>query len=318
MNAQRMNALDQVRNVLISATLSSCALVGWAQQEVMVSQYMFNQLFLNPAYAGTHSYMSSSILHRSQWMRMDGAPTTSMMAVDAPILSGKAGLGFSVVHDRIGVSRDLDLAGHFSYHVRTGAASTLSFGLRAGVSIYSARLADLTYWDTNDRVFQGNINNKPVGKFGFGLYWYNTTTYVGLAIPTIYAADGRISMDPGNALGHYFTQHYYFNAGKVFQLSENFDIKPSTMVRFTPDAPFQADVNCNILYRDRFWFGAGYRSGAALVGMVEYQVESRLRVGYAYDMATSKLRNYAGGSHEVMIGLDFGKEPIRIKSPRYF
>jgi type IX secretion system PorP/SprF family membrane protein len=290
----------------------------FAQQEVMVSQYMFNQLFLNPAYAGSHAYMSSSLLHRSQWLKVEGAPRTSMMAVDAPLMKGKMGAGLSIVHDQIGVSRDLDIAAHYAYHLRLSATSKLAFGMRAGLSIYSARLSDLSYWDANDQVFQGDITNKPVGKFGFGLYWYDTRSYVGLAVPTIYAADKEIAMNATGVIDDYFTQHFYVNAGHVFTLNESFDIKPSTMVRYTSAAPMEADVNCNVLYRERIWFGLGYRTGDAVVGMLEYQVNPMLRIGYAYDMTTSKLRNYTNGSHEVMLGMDFGKEPIRIKTPRYF
>lgn len=290
----------------------------FAQQEVMVSQYMFNQLFLNPAYAGSHAYMSSSLLHRSQWLKVEGAPRTSMMAVDAPLMKGKMGAGLSIVHDQIGVSRDLDIAAHYAYHLRLSATSKLAFGMRAGLSIYSARLSDLSYWDANDQVFQGDITNKPVGKFGFGLYWYDTRSYVGLAVPTIYAADKEIAMNATGVIDDYFTQHFYVNAGHVFTLNESFDIKPSTMVRYTAAAPMEADVNCNVLYRERIWFGLGYRTGDAVVGMLEYQVNPLLRIGYAYDMTTSKLRNYTNGSHEVMLGMDFGKEPIRIKTPRYF
>ncbi|MBL7950086.1 MAG: type IX secretion system membrane protein PorP/SprF [Flavobacteriales bacterium] len=301
---------------------TALALIGchglFAQQEVMVSQYMFNQLFLNPAYAGSHAYMSGSLLHRAQWLNVEGAPQTSMMALDAPLMKGKMGAGLSIVHDRIGVSRDLDIAGHYAYHLRLNETSKLAFGLRAGISVYSARLSDLTYWDSNDQVFQGNISNAPVGKFGFGMYWYDGRSYAGLSIPTIYAADGKISMNANGAIDKYFTQHYYLHAGKVFQLNESFDLKPSTMIKFTPAAPVEADVNCNVLYRDRVWLGLGYRTGDALVGMVEYQINAMLRIGYAYDMTTSKLRDYTNGSHEVMLGMDFGKDPIRIKTPRYF
>jgi type IX secretion system PorP/SprF family membrane protein len=304
-------------SLTVVLALLGCAKL-FAQQEVMVSQYMFNQLFLNPAYAGSHAYMSSSLLHRSQWLKVEGAPRTSMMAVDAPLMNGKMGAGLSIVHDQIGVSRDLDIAAHYAYHLRLSPTSKLAFGMRAGLSIYSARLSELNYWDANDQVFQGDIANKPVGKFGFGLYWYDTRSYVGLAVPTIYAADKQIAMNATGVIDDYFTQHFYVNAGHVFTLNESFDIKPSTMIRYTTAAPMEADVNCNVLYRERIWFGLGYRTGDALVGMLEYQINPMLRIGYAYDMTTSQLRNYTNGSHEVMLGLDFGKEPIRIKTPRYF
>lgn len=310
--------MRSLRNILLPILLAGGSLGLFAQQEVMVSQYMFNQLFLNPAYAGSHDYMSSSLLHRSQWLQVEGAPRTSMMAIDAPLMNGKMGAGLSIVHDQIGVSRDLDIAGHYAYHIRLNSTSKLAFGLRAGLSLYSAQLTDLKYWDQNDQIFQNNLSNKPVGKFGFGMYWYDASSYVGLSVPTIYAADGQLSMNAGDALEHYFTQHYYLHAGKVFPISESIDLKPSTMVKYTPAAPVEADINCNLLYRERVWLGVGYRTGDAIVGMMEYQVNPQLRIGYAYDMTTSKIRHYSSGSHEIMLGIDFGKDPIRIKSPRYF
>lgn len=297
------------------------ALIGTAshgQQEVMISQYMFNGLVLNPAYAGSHGYLSTSLLHRAQWMQVEGAPRTSMLALDGPVLNNKMGLGFTMVHDQIGVSRDLDMAGHYAYHLKLNNASKLSFGLRAGLSVYSAQLTDLLYWDPSDQVFQNDISNQVVGKFGFGVYWYDRTAFVGLSVPTIYAADGRISTDIGGDLQRHFTQHFYLHAGKVFPLNEVFDIKPSILVKYMPNAPVQADVNCNLLYKERIWFGAGYRTGDAMVAMVEYQITPQMRIGYAYDMNTSRLRTYTSGSHEIMLGMDFGRELVKIKTPRYF
>ncbi|WKZ66194.1 MAG: type IX secretion system membrane protein PorP/SprF [Flavobacteriales bacterium] len=308
---------NPVRRIL-SAGMILAGLAASAQQEVMVSQYMFNGLFLNPAYAGSHGYATSSLLHRSQWMQMEGAPRTSMLAIDGPLMGNRMGVGFSLVHDQIGISRDLDISAHYAYHLRVGPSSRIALGLRGGLSLYSARLSDLRYWDANDPMYQSDIANAPVGKFGFGIYWYDASSYVGLSVPTIYAADGRITLDAPHAMQHYFTQHYYLNAGKVFPLGESLDIKPSTLIKYSPGAPMEADVNCNVLYRERIWLGLGYRTGDALVAMAEYQVSPQLRIGYAYDMTTSRLRSYTTGSHEVMLGLDFGKELVRIKSPRYF
>jgi type IX secretion system PorP/SprF family membrane protein len=309
--------MKQLRNIILAVSALTAG-HAMAQQEVMVSQYMFNGLFLNPAYAGSHGYTSSSMLHRTQWLQMEGAPRTSMAAVDGSVMNGKMGLGLSIVHDQIGVSRDLDVAGHYSYHLQMGENSKLALGLRAGLSVYSARLSELTIWDTNDQVFQNNINNQTVGKFGFGLYWYNATSYVGLSVPTIHATDKNIRTDIAGIRDKYYTQHYYLHAGKVFPLNEVFDIKPSTMIKYMPNAPIEADINCNLLYRERIWFGVGYRTGDAFIGMLEYQVNPQMRIGYAYDMTTSRLRNYSSGSHEVMLGIDFGRELVKIKTPRYF
>ncbi len=312
-----LTKMKQTRILLLTACVVM-SMVTYGQQEVMVSQYMFNGLFLNPAYAGSHGYVSSSMLHRTQWARMEGAPNTSMAAVDGSLMHGKMGLGLSIVHDRIGVSRDMEVAGHYAYHLRTGEKGKLALGLRMGLSMYSAKLSELTYWDSNDQVFHNDIQNKTVPRFGTGLYWYDATSYVGLSVPTIYAADKNIRVDVAGLRERYHAQHFYLHAGKVFPLGELFDIKPSTMVKYTPNAPVEADVNCNLLYRERVWLGLGYRTGDALVCMLEYQIDPKMRIGYAYDMTTSRLRDHSGGSHEVMLGIDLGRELIKIKTPRYF
>ena len=312
-----MNAMKKMRPILALAALL-CAAAANAQQEVMVSQYMFNGLFLNLAYAGSHGYASSSLLHRSQWMQVEGAPRTSLLAIDGPVMNNKMGLGFSLVHDQIGISRDLDMSGHYAYHLRVGKRSKLALGLRAGLSIYSARVSELRHWDAADPLYQQDIVNAPLGKFGFGLYWHSASGYLGISVPAIYAADGRITLDAPQAFKHYYTQHYYVHGGKVIHAGESFDVKPSALVKYTPGAPIEADINCNALYRERIWLGLGYRTGDALVAMAEYQISPQLRIGYAYDMTTSKLRTYTNGSHEVMLGIDFGKDLVRIKTPRYF
>ena len=307
-----------LKHIILITLLAHVATGVRAQQEVMVSQYMFNQLFLNPAYAGSHPYVSGSLLHREQWLNMDGAPRTSMLAIDGPLLGEKMGLGFTLVHDQIGISRDMEMAGHYAYKLRVGQHSTLALGLKAGLSLYSARLSDLTYWDANDAVYTHDISNAVVGKFGFGIYWHNDRSFIGLTLPTLYAADGTISTDVASSLQHYYVQHYYLNAGHVFEINESFNVKPSVMIKYQQQAPAEADVNVNVLYKERFWLGIGYRTGDAVVGMVEYQINHQLRIGYAYDMTTSKLRNYNSGSHEIMLGIDLGHDLIKIKSPRYF
>ena len=303
--------------ILMVGTLLSTGSVV-AQQQVSMSQYMFNGLFLNSGAAGSHSYATSSLVHRSHWAQVDGAPTTSMVAFDAPLMKQKIGAGFTIINDRIGISKDLDLSGNFAYHLRTGSRSKLAFGLRAGVSIYSAQLSDLRYWDINDQVLDRNLTNVPVAKFGFGLYWYSTDAYLGISAPTLFAADKAIRTATDSSQNRYYSNHYYLHAGKVYPLSESLDIKPNVLIKLAHNAAVQADLNCNLLYRERLWLGVGYRTGAAFVGMMEYVISRQLRIGYAYDMAAGRLRNYTTGSHEIMLGFDLGRDALTLKSPRYF
>lgn len=310
--------MRSLRIPLSAALAVFLGMAASAQQELMTSQYMFNGLFLNPAYAGSHPYATATALHRSQWVGMEGAPRTNLFGVDAPMMDGKMGLGLTFSHDRIGVSRDMEVAAQYAYRIRTGARGHLAFGLKAGVSMYTANLSDLVYWDAQDAVYQDNISNAAVGKFGFGLYWHDERTYIGLSVPTLQAADKQLVTDLATAPEHYFTQHYYLNAGHVFELNDNFDLKPSVLLKYQQQAPPEVDVNLNVLFKERFWLGAGYRTGDAIVAMVEYQISPMFRAGYAYDMTTSALRRYNGGSHEVMLGIDLGREPVMIKNPRYF
>lgn len=283
-----------------------------------MSQYMFNGLFINPAYAGSHPYAQASVLHRSQWTGMAGAPRTNLLGFDLPLLDNKMGLGATFSHDQIGVSRDMEAAVHYAYRIRTRGNGHLAFGLKAGLSMYATNFSELVYWDAGDAVYLNDISNAPVGKFGFGMYWNNEHTYIGLSVPTIVAADRKLTEGLTTAPDHYFTQHFYLNAGHVFELNENFDLKPSVLVKYQQQAPPEVDLNVNVLFKERFWLGAGYRTGDAVVAMVEYQVNHIFRVGYAYDMTTSALRRYNGGSHEVMLGIDLGRAPVMIKNPRFF
>lgn len=289
-----------------------------AQQELMVSQYMFNGLFLNPAYAGTRDYWSATALHRSQWMKFDGAPTSQVFGIDGAVANDRLGVGLVVANDKIGITSELDVSANIAYHLPL-RNSTLSFGLRAGASSYSARLSDLVVWDPNDNVYAGgDIQGQFVPKFGFGMYWHNERYYAGVSVPLIYAMDDAIIIDNSITSNH-FTQHYYLNAGAVFDAGPNLAIKPSFLVKYLPSAPVQVDLNCNFLIHRRLWLGAGYRTGDAVIAMVEYNITPQLRMGYAYDYTTTDINTYSSGSHEIMLGFDFGSDiMIKKRSPRYF
>jgi type IX secretion system PorP/SprF family membrane protein len=291
---------------------------GLAQQDLMVSQYMFNGLLLNPAYAGTHDYWSASALHRSQWMKFDGAPTTQVFAVDGPVANNRLGVGLVVSNDRIGITSELDIAANIAYHLPLGS-STLSFGLNAGGSSYSARLSDIVVWDNDDPVYNAaDIQGQFVPKFGFGMYWHSERYFAGVSVPLIFAVDDAIIID-NSITSQHFTQHYYLNAGAVFNTSSNLAIKPSFLVKYLPEAPVEVDLNCNFLIYRRLWLGAGYRTGDAVIGMLEYNVTPQLRLGYAYDHTLSDISTYSNGSHEVMLAFDFGTDiVIKKRSPRYF
>lgn len=296
---------------MLMLTLRVCA-----QQDILVSQYMFNGLFLNPAYAGSHEYVTSTLLHRNQWVNFEGAPKTYMLSVDGALLNKKMGLGMVLTNDKIGSTTQTDIFGIYSYHLKLGPGK-LSFGLKGGASYYLFKNDELTVWDTDDEVFSSN-QSKWLPKMGSGVYYYDKKWYAGISISTLLAYQVDQSFGPDVNKATFVKRHYYLNGGYVFTLTDKLKLKPSTLLKFEPSAPFQADINLNLLYNEVFWIGASYRTGDAVTFMIEYQTNSRFRVGYAYDLTTSNVRKYTGGSHEILIGYDFVKSSTKIKTPRYF
>jgi type IX secretion system PorP/SprF family membrane protein len=298
--------------VLVSGYMKS-------QHDVMISQYMFNGLFLNPAYAGSHKYYSSTLLYRNQWANFAGAPKTILASVDGlmPTKSENMGLGLILSNDRIGAREQNDIYANYSYQLKFKDGGRLAFGLKAGVSNYQFKNEKLTYWDRGDQVFETRAS-AWLPKFGFGAYYFTKDWYAGLSIPTLIAYDSKkdFTFDVNQAT--FLQRHYYMYGGYVFKLDDKFKMKPSMLIKYLPSAPIEADVNLHLMYKEQIWLGAGYRTRDGLVFTIEYQTNTRFRVGYAYDAPLTRMRLYSAGSHEIMIGYDFGKDIVKIKTPRYF
>jgi type IX secretion system PorP/SprF family membrane protein len=290
----------------------------WSQQDAMLSQYMFNGLFLNPAYAGSHKYWSSTFTYRNQWVAMDGAPETAILAVDGPISAKNMGLGFSLMYDKVGVSTHNKFTANYSYQIRTSANSKLALGVNASLSQFNARVEDLLIWDQNDVVFDNNINGKYVPSFGVGAYHFGERHYVGLSIPTLFAYQNEYNFNFDLSKSSFLRRHYMLTGGYVFDVSPMVKLKPSALLKYVANAPLEADINLTAFYKDMISAGVSYRTNDAVVFMVEYQANNYFRIGYAFDLTTSEIRNYSKGSHEIMIGVDFGKDLIKVKTPRYF
>jgi type IX secretion system PorP/SprF family membrane protein len=288
-----------------------------AQQDPMLTQYMFNGLYLNPAYAGSHKYWSSTLTYRNQWVGIEGAPETAVAAVDGPLPNKNMGLGLVIMHDRIGVTRQNTAIANYSYHLKVGNEAKLALGVNAGISQFSAKLTDLTVWD-QDQVFQNDVTSKILPRFGIGAYFYAKKYYVGFSIPTLFAYQRGTDFNFDLTKSSFLRRHYLLTGGYVFNLSRDFKLKPSILLKYVQNTPLEADLNMSVVYKDMFWLGASFRTGDAISFIIEYQTNSYFRVGYAYDLTFSKLRSYSSGSHEIMIGIDFGKDLVKVKTPRYF
>lgn len=288
-----------------------------AQQDPMVSQYMFNGLFLNPAYAGSHPWYNVTALYRKQWVNFDGAPETQLVSVDGPLKNRNVGVGLIVSNDKIGVSRQTDFYLNYAYHLNLGPAR-LSMGLRAGGAYYRARLSQLTVWDEGDQVMQQDIQGEFLPNFGAGLYLYSNKMFAGFSAPHLVNYEPRTTFYVDRTNSPQLRRHYYVTAGYVFDQNKDIIFRPSFLVKYVNNAPVNVDLNMNVLFSQLIWLGVSYRTNDAVIGILEVQASRKLRIGYAYDYPLNRLRRYTSGSHEIMVAFDFGYDIMKIKTPRYF
>ena len=284
-----------------------------AQNEPMYSQYMFNMMAANPAYAGSRGAIGLNYFGRAQWSGIAGAPTTNSISIDGSTLDGRFGMGLQMYHDHIGVYNNNVANFMFSTRVKVSDDGVLSGGLQVGLK--NSRI-DLTsvknVYDLNDYKFQQNVNNwDPM--LGAGIFYNTDKFYAGVSIPNILSS-ANIYTNAAKTNDY----HLFIASGYVFDLDDDIKLKPSTMIKMSSGAPVEADFNANAWYRNMFGIGASLRTGDAYVGMAEVQVTRQVRIGYAYDYTISDLRTIAGSTNEVMFRYEFGKESKNVKSTRYF
>jgi type IX secretion system PorP/SprF family membrane protein len=308
-----------MKKLFTSLFIVIVSLTANAQQDVLLSQYMFNHLAINPGYAGNKNYMMATLVHRKQWVGWEGAPETSVASFHGRLYGKKLGIGATVMHDHIGVTSRNDVTAHFAYQLQINHYVQLGLGLQGGFSHFTYKNSDLLYWETNDRVFEQNTQTSLHPNFGTGAFLYSRKFYAGISVPHIlnYVSENGNNIG-GNIINTNQVRHYFMETGCAIEVNSDFVLKPSVLVKYVKGAPVQADINMNVLLASTIWIGGSYRSDAASVAMLELQLTPKLRVGYSYDFTMSHLNNYSSGSHEIMIGYDFGYDIVKMKTPRYF
>lgn len=306
MNAARTFLLGLAAAVLLQAR---------AQQDPLYSQYMFNTLAVNPGYAGSADIFTVMALSRHQWVGFTGAPATQTVLAHTPLPARSMAIGLSLLNDKVGPTRQTGGYVDFAYRIRTGKLSRLAFGLKGGANLYQADLASLSSVDPD----QANVSimGKALPNFGFGLYWHGPRFYAGLSAPKLLEND----IDAVQAAGIVTAaerRHYFLIGGYVVDIDRSTRFRPSVMVRMVEGAPLSIDLNANFLFRDRIWLGGMYRVGNSFGLLGQYQVNDQFRIGYAFDLTTTSIGAYNGGTHEVMLNYDLRFFTGRTVSPRYF
>lgn len=290
------------------------SIVSHAQQDAQFTQYMYNTININSAYAGSRGFLSLFALHRTQWIGIDGAPVTNSFSMNTPLNSSNFGLGVSFLNDRIGPTNENAISADVSYSIRTSESFRLSFGLKMTANVFNLDVSKLNPVNQNDPQFQ-NFDNSLTPNFGGGLYLHSEKTYIGLSIPNLIESKRFDS----NSVSMFKERiNYYLIAGHVFDISENLKFKPSVLTKLVTGAPLQVDVSGNFLINKKFVVGGAYRWSAAVSGMVGFQISEGIFIGYGYDKETTNLANYNSGSHEVFLRFELSKTYNKIISPRFF
>jgi type IX secretion system PorP/SprF family membrane protein len=287
----------------------------FAQQDPQYSQYMFNQLVINPAYAGSKEAFSAATFLRSQWTGIEGAPKTESVSIHGPLRNRKVGLGFAVIADQIGPKQSVGALGSYAYRLRLGNGK-LSFGLRAGIYNYVYNWDDIKYKDQADVYNTHSRTSIIVPTADAGIYYYTNTLYAGISATHLY--NGRLTnVSNYNGDDAQLSPHLFGTFGKGWEISEQLTFNPSCAIKIAKHTPPSIDLNLSFLLEQRVWLGLSVRSSKTLVAYAQFHVTEKFKVGYAFDYGFNKIARAGGGSHEIMLSYDFNVYKSKMLSPRH-
>ncbi len=299
---------------LLSIALLATCFSSFGQQDPQFTHYMYNTMVVNPGYTGARGHLSGILLHRSQWVGLDGAPRTQSLGIHSPV-GENVGLGLSVVNDKLGPSTETFIDGNFSYTIPFENNRRLSFGIKAGVRNLNVDFSQGTIQESGDLVFQEDINNRYLGTLGAGLYYHTNDWYVGLAVPNFLTTKQYQDNDASIAIERL---HYFLIAGYVFDINNNLKFKPSAFMKAVPGAPVIFDISGNLLINEKITAGLAYRWDDSVSALAGFQITDQLNIGYSFDYTTTELNKYNDGTHEIFLRWEFISIDKKLKSPRFF
>lgn len=286
-----------MRKLLFIISFFIYAFSSFSQQRSVLSQYRYNQLVINPAYAGHKNDLTLNLLHRNQWVNLDGAPVTNIASVHTGIKDKNSGLGLAFMEESIGVHQSFSLYGSYAYKVQF-ETGVLAAGIQGGFSQLNSDFNELNLQSQSDVVFS-TFQNSLNPNFGLGLFYSNRKGFVGVSSP--YIIENRV-LRTGNEITDAQEARYYFlTGGYLFPINKDFIFYPSALLRVQENAPVGFDVNASVILQDVLRLGLSYRSGDAVSGLFSLTVDDNFTFGYAYDYTLSNISNYTNDTHELML-----------------
>jgi type IX secretion system PorP/SprF family membrane protein len=271
----------------------------FAQQRPAYSQYMFNGLALNPAYAGSQKQFNAMAVIRNQWVNFEGAPKTQLLSIHAPIDRKNIGLGMLISHETIGVHVDWSAYASYAYQIKFKRAGMLSLGLQGGINYRQSDFTKLTVQTGLDPLL--GYYKKATPNVGTGAFYSTSKAYVGISSPFLVENKTFTTNDDGTVTENREARYYYITAGKVMDLGSKVQMMPSVLLRLQDKMPLGYDISTNFYFNNVIGTGLSYRNGDSVIALFQIFLNENFSFGYAYDYTLSSLRNHTQGSHELMV-----------------
>jgi len=291
-----------------------------AQQYPIYSQYIFNGLVLNPAYAGSHVQVSATAMYRNQWVNFEGAPKTLSFSAHTSLLKERIGVGLLITDDQIGSYSNQNIYGSYAYILKTPVGK-LSMGLQAGINIISADFSDLNLDSPGDVSF-ASINGKVKPNFGAGAYFHNDNFFAGFSVPFLLNSGFDDASVEGAINEIRAARYYYLHGGITLPLNrmKTVQLIPSALIRAQEGSPLSIDINAGVVFYELLSVGASYRNIDALVTYIDLKLSDQFHFGYSYDWTTSDINQFSNGTHEFMLNYRFRVRKIHgnIECPNYY
>ena len=280
-----------------------------AQQSSIYSQYMFNGLAINPAYAGQDNLLSLTALARIQAVGLEGAPNTQTFSAHTPIVENKVGIGLQLFHEDVGITNQTGVYTSYSYRIKV-SKYMLSFGLQAGVNFYQTRYTALSVQNPGDPIFATD-ERSVTPNFGAGLLLSDKRLFVGLSMPQMLSTGNETKIVVQE-------KPVMLYGGYTFDLNSFLQLTPSMLIKVADGRPVEWNINTNLVIKELLWVGLSFRPVNSLVALLQIQITEQLSFGYAYDMSLGEISTIESGSHEFMLNYRFKFKQKDVVSPRYF
>ncbi|MGB4972503.1 MAG: type IX secretion system membrane protein PorP/SprF [Cyclobacteriaceae bacterium] len=301
----------------ILTTLSVCLFASlqlFAQQDPLYNLYQFNQVMVNPAYAGLNNILSLSMHTRVQWLGVEGAPITNAISGNTSFHKNRHGVGGWLAHDKFGINKNTEFYGSYAYHLQVSPKWKVSAGFQLGLTNFRQDYSQLVLEFDTDPLITNQQENFTKSNVGTGIILSTDELFFGFSIPRML----DVRTEQGTVISTRYKRHYYVSGGAVLMLSSFVKMKLSTLARIVDNQPFSADFSATAILGETVWLGAFARNFSTVGVNAQLDITETVRAGYAFEYPTSSLSANNFGSHELMISIDLKPLTFQYYKRRYF